>query len=181
MKNLILSAALLVASTNAWATPVYVQLDSTATTVTGEFSRPQSQPTPPGYTVIDSSDSRYVAWLTLQSGMESCGAAKAIGVTFTNASGSLPEATGTWSISSESRTRAQGIAAYIQSNGKFPSGLSALPWPDLSGAVHRFTSVADFTKWANAIVDYGTALDLACDAVKAGEAWSPPANPQSIP
>lgn len=181
MKRLVLAALIVVGAQAAQATPVYVQLDPTNTIVVGEFARPQNVPTPPGYAVIDSSDSRYAAWQAQEAGQASCAAAEQAGVTFTNASGSLPEAVGTWSVAPSTTDKVQGVASYIQANGKFPAALPQMPWRDLGGTAHLFTSTAHFTAWASALGDYATALDLACDAVQAGGSWSAPANPVAIP
>lgn len=181
MKHLFLVVSLLLAASAASATPVYVQIDPTGTKVVGEFANPQNPPAPQGYAVIDSSDARYAAWQALEAGQASCAAAEQAGVTFTNASGSLPEAVGTWSVAPSTTDKVQGVASYIQANGKFPAALPQMPWRDLGGTAHLFTSTAHFTAWASALGDYATALDLACDAVQAGGSWSAPANPVAIP
>ncbi len=96
-------------------------------------------------------------------------------------SSSTPALNGTYAIDPASQQQVAAISLYIQVNGKFPAGETALAWPDASGVTHSFPAMASFQAFATALGDYVTALALAYQATLAGSAWSPPAMPVVIP
>ncbi len=67
---------------------------------------------------------------------------------------------GTYPIDAATQVKVQAIALYIAANGKFPAGLSNMPWPDSSGTLHYFPTTAEFQAFATVIGDFVTALDL---------------------
>lgn len=79
---------------------------------------------------------------------------------------------GTYPIDAATQIKVQAVALYIAANGKFPAGLSNMPWPDSSGTLHYFPTTAEFQAFATVIGDFMTALDLGMTL---------PSQPVSIP
>ena len=82
-----------------------------------------------------------------------------------------PALDGVYAIDAATQAKVQAVALYIQVNGRFPAGVSALPWPDAGGTPHTFPTTAAFQAFATALGDYVTALSL-------GQS---PAQPVAIP
>lgn len=78
---------------------------------------------------------------------------------------------GAYAIDPTSQQKAQAISLYIAVNGKFPAGQSAQAWPDASGAVHSFPTIAEWQAFATAMGDFVAAIDLG----------QTPAQPVAIP
>ena len=76
-----------------------------------------------------------------------------------NSSGT-PAINAAYSIDPQTTAKVMALVLYIQANGRFPAGYSALPFPDASGALHTFTSPAQFVAFATALADYTTAVTL---------------------
>jgi len=76
------------------------------------------------------------------------------------ASTSTPALDGTYAIDAATQAKVQAIALYIQVNGRFPAGVSALPWPDSAGVPHTFPTTAAFLAFATALGDTVTAIEL---------------------
>ena len=83
----------------------------------------------------------------------------AISAGFAVTSTSTPALNGTYACDDAHQARINRVQGFIAANGKFPNGLTSLPWPDITGAVHEFSSTAEFTAFASAVADYVMALD----------------------
>jgi hypothetical protein len=79
---------------------------------------------------------------------------------------------GTYAIDPTTQVKVQAVSLYIAANGKFPAGLSTMPWPDSSGTMHNFPTTAEFQAFATAIADAVTMIDLG---------RTPPTQPIAIP
>lgn len=86
-------------------------------------------------------------------------AAAAINAGLTITSTGTPALNGTYACDDAHQARINRVQGFIEANGKFPNGLTELPWPDMSGAIHLFPTTAEFTAFASAIADYVMALD----------------------
>jgi hypothetical protein len=75
-------------------------------------------------------------------------------------SSGTPSLNATYAIDPASQAQIGAIATYINTNGKFPSGLASLPWPDQSGTVHAFINTAQFMAFASAVADIVTLIIL---------------------
>ncbi|WP_428485937.1 hypothetical protein [Rhodopila sp.] len=80
----------------------------------------------------------------------------------TISSAGTPALDGTYACDDTAQANLNSMYNLIQRAGgnAFPGGLSALPWPLLSGAVVTFTSVSAFLAVETAIGDYVLTLDL---------------------
>lgn len=74
---------------------------------------------------------------------------------------STPALSGVYAFDAVTQSKILAVSLYISVNGKFPAGQTSFPWPDASGAMHIFTTTAQFQSLASALADYATALDLA--------------------
>lgn len=92
-----------------------------------------------------------------------------------------PALNGTYSISATTQSDVQAVAIYIEANSKFPAGLSALPWADLSGTQHDFPTTAEFMAFATAEANYVTMLNLDAQAEAAGQTPTWPSATAAIP
>jgi hypothetical protein len=92
-----------------------------------------------------------------------------------------PALDGTYATDPASQQQVQATALYIAVNGRFPAALSALPWPDVSGAQHTFPTTAEFQAFASALGDYVTRLSLQSQAEAAGQSPVWPASSAAIP
>ena|SRR5581483_9413078 len=127
------------------------------------FATAQTNP-PDGYAEIADDDARIAAFNAKQ-------AATIATPTVQIISTGTPAISGTYAIAANNQQQITSVATYIAVNGKFPAGLSQLPWPDSSGTPHTFPSTALFQEFASAIADYVTAAALG----------SPPSQPITIP
>ncbi|HTV45760.1 MAG TPA: hypothetical protein VMF05_10620 [Stellaceae bacterium] len=93
------------------------------------------------------------------------------------ASTSTPALNGVYACDPVSWAKVQGTSLYISVNARFPAGMTSLPWADLAGAVHTFTTTAEFQAFATAMGDYVTELQMAV----IGQATALPAQPVTIP
>ena len=84
----------------------------------------------------------------------------AAGVQITSTS--TPALNGTYACDDAAQARINRVYALIQRGGGavFPAGLTSLPWPDESGALHTFTGVAEFLAFETAVGNYVLALDM---------------------
>lgn len=71
-----------------------------------------------------------------------------------------PALNGTYAIDAGTLARLAEIVEGLQVTGAFPDGLSALPWPDASGAMHDFPTTASFIAFAEAVENYVVASNL---------------------
>lgn len=93
-------------------------------------------------------------------------------------SAGTPALNGTYSCDDAAQGKLNRMYSLIQRNGgAFPGGLTSLPWPDASGAVHVFPSVTEFLDFEAAIGVFA----LACEMVKTTGAGSLPTQPVDIP
>jgi hypothetical protein len=83
---------------------------------------------------------------------------------------STPALSATYGFDAISQAKMMAVTDYILQNGKFPAGMTSLPYPDASGNMHLFT-VAQFQALATVLADYVTALTLG----------QTPATPLTIP
>ena len=67
---------------------------------------------------------------------------------------------GTYAIDPATQMKIQAVSLYIAANGRFPAGLSAMPWPDSSGTLHYFPITAEYMAFSTAIADAVTRIDL---------------------
>jgi hypothetical protein len=102
-------------------------------------------------------------------------AALAAGVQITSTS--TPGLNGVYACDPVSWAKVQGTSLYISVNGKFPAGMASLPWADIAGTAHSFSTTAEFQAFATAIGDYVTELQMAV----IGQATTLPAQPVTIP
>lgn len=96
-------------------------------------------------------------------------------------SSAYPALDGTYAIDPATQSQIQATALYIQVNGHFPAALSSLPWPDLAGANHSFTTTAEFQAFATAAADYVTQINLQAHIEADGGTPSWPSASVSIP
>lgn len=83
----------------------------------------------------------------------------AAGVTIVSTA--TPALNGTYAVGPNDRSNLTSMYSLIdRAGGSFPSGLTALPWPDASGAVHTFAKVADFLNFETAIGGWVLVLQL---------------------
>lgn len=101
------------------------------------------------------------------------------GLTITSTA--YPALNGTYSVSADTQSDVQAVAIYIEANSKFPAGLSALPWADLSGTQHDFPTTAEFMAFATAEANYVTMLNLDAQAEAAGQTPTWPSATAAIP
>jgi len=89
-------------------------------------------------------------------------AAMALAAGLTITSTGTPALNGTYACDDAAQARINRVYALIQRGGGavFPAGLTSLPWPDKSGALHTFTSVAEFLAFETAVGNYVLALDM---------------------
>ena len=89
-------------------------------------------------------------------------ATAALGAGLTITSTNMPSLNGTYACDDAAQARINRVYALIQRVGgaAFPASMTSLPWPDKSGALHTFTSVAEFLAFETAIGDYVLALDM---------------------
>lgn len=92
------------------------------------------------------------------------------------ATGSL---NGTYPVDSVSQANINGIISYILVNNSFPAGASQLPWYDIDGEAHAFTSVDQFKSFATAVADYVAALSIYSSS--GGKSGALPSNAVTIP
>lgn len=80
----------------------------------------------------------------------------------TISSTATPALNGTYAVGPNERSNLTSMYDLIQRAGgsAFPAGLSALPWPDSSGAVHIFAKVSDFLNFETAIGGWVLELQL---------------------
>lgn len=83
---------------------------------------------------------------------------------------STPALNGTYPLALEQNLGE--VAEYVMAKSAFPDGLSSMPVPDVTGAIHVFSSASQFMAFVEAMADLQTALDT-------GQAIS--AQPQTIP
>lgn len=86
----------------------------------------------------------------------------ALGAGLTVTSTATPAISGTYACDAATQSKLASLYNLIQRAGgaAFPAGMTALPWPDMRGAVHSFTAVSDFLNLETAIGNYVLALDL---------------------
>ena len=89
-------------------------------------------------------------------------AAMALGAGLTITSTSAPALNGIYACDDAAQARINRVYALIQRAGgaAFPAALTSLPWPDKSGAMHTFASVAEFLAFETAVGDYVLVLDM---------------------
>ncbi|MGC9271934.1 hypothetical protein [Acidiphilium sp.] len=104
-------------------------------------------------------------------------ATAAIGKGIAITSTGTPALDGTYACDETAQGQLNRVAGYITTNGKFPAGLTAMPWPDISGVVHEFATTAEFQALASAVANYVVELD----AVIMGLATTLPAASATIP
>ncbi len=78
---------------------------------------------------------------------------------------STPAISGTYAIDPASTSQINAVATYIAINNRFPAGQSALSWPDVAGALHIFSTTAEFQAFASAIADWMTKISLYANGV----------------
>lgn len=88
---------------------------------------------------------------------QQAGAALGAGLAITSTA--TPALNGTYACDDAAQGRMNRVQGFIAANGKFPGGVSALPWPDMVGAIHTFPTTTEFTAFASAVADYVFALD----------------------
>lgn len=169
-------------------TAVYVQLSGDTTQVLTVFGSPAPQPNvddKPGYAEIDSSDARYIAFMNGVNGRQAFIFAVSSGVQIQSTSTS--SLNGTYAIDQVSQQNITAEALYIRttallatSGATFTTGEAEAPWTDIIGAPHVFTT-GQFTSFAEAVARYIRALQTALALAQAGEAWSAPSQPVTIP
>lgn len=72
---------------------------------------------------------------------------------------SSPSLNATYAIDPMSQAQIEGVSEYIGVNQRFPAGLTALPWPDISGSPHLF-NMPQFLAFGTAVADVVTAISL---------------------
>ena len=103
-------------------------------------------------------------------------AAMAAGVTIQSAS--TPALNGTYACDPQTISDIQAETVFLLVNGgQFTAGTS-LQWPHASGALHTFTSAAQFEAWASAVARYVGALRAVINGIPGA---SLPASPVTIP
>jgi hypothetical protein len=73
---------------------------------------------------------------------------------------STPALNGTYGVDPTAQGRIASVSTYILVNGRFPGGVTAYPWLDVTGAAHVFPTTAAFQAFATALADYVAALDM---------------------
>ena len=167
-------------------TAVYVQLSGDTTQVITVFGAAQPYTADkPGYAVIDSSDARYIAFMNGVNGRQAFIFAVSSGVQIQSTSTS--SLNGTYAIDQVSQQNITAEALYIRTTAliasggaTFTTGTSTAAWTDAVGVPHTFTT-AEFTSFAEAVARYIRALQTALALAQAGEAWSAPSQPVTIP
>jgi hypothetical protein len=82
-----------------------------------------------------------------------------------------PALNGVYSVLSDAQTKLANTERLIEKTGAFPgTGATAMAWPDVSGALHVFTSMPRFAAFATAVMTYAADLDL----YAAGISTAPP-------
>lgn len=86
--------------------------------------------------------------------------AVAAGLTITSTA--TPSLSGRYACDAAAQLKLARMNALIQRTGgvSFPAGLTALPWPDMTGTAHFFNTVIDFVNFETALGNYVLALDL---------------------
>jgi hypothetical protein len=125
--------------------PVFVSRDASGN-ITGIFANAQ-----PGYATeqISITDPTVIAFLARPPIMPT---------TIAVNSTSSPALNGSYAFDATTQSKMLAVSLYISVNGKFPAGQTTFPWPDASGAMHSFTTTAQFRSLATALADYATAL-----------------------
>jgi hypothetical protein len=162
-------------------TTQYVQLNAAGTAVITAFGGPQPVTSDkPGYTTIDSSDARWVAFQNLVAAQQAFVAALQQGVAITSTGTSALN--GTYPCDKRTQQTIVSEQMYIASETTFTNGGTTLAWPDIAGTFHIFPSTAEFTAFAKAVGQYVQALNTAYATVQAGGgAWVAPSNAITIP
>jgi hypothetical protein len=71
---------------------------------------------------------------------------------------STPSLNGAYAITDIDQAHITAVVTNILLTGSFPGGASTYDWPDASGALHTFPSVAEFKSFATALSAYVAAL-----------------------
>lgn len=106
-------------------------------------------------------------------------AAAAIAAGCAIVSTATPVLSGTYACDDAAQGRINRVYSLIQRAGgnAFPAGMTMLPWPDVSGAIHTFSSVAEFLAFETAVGGYVLALDM----IIATGSGTLPTQPVTIP
>lgn len=130
------------------------------------------------------SDPHVQAWIAAGNTPASCSvspasqAYEALSAGVEIVSASTPSLNGIYSLDPQSISDIQAETVFLLVNGgQFTAG-TTLQWPDASGALHTFTSSAQFQAWASAVARYVGALRAVINGIP-GAAL--PAAPVSIP
>lgn len=86
---------------------------------------------------------------------------------------------GTYSINADTQIQITGVLALIAVGQGLPNDAPTIPWPDVNGAPHLFTSAA-FQDFAAAISNYVFGLRTTWAILKQGGSASWPSQPSSI-
>jgi len=131
--------------------------------------------------MLDDSDARVTAFLAAQSTARTVAAAVSAalagGINLTSTG--TPALNGNYSVSAQSIANVANVTTYILKNGRFPGGVSQLPWADTAGSMHAFPDVATFENFATAFADFVAAVQIYADS--AGTVGSIPSNAITIP
>jgi len=124
---------------------------------------------PPGAIVCTAEQALGAPYATVAEGVITIGAppaptlaqqaAAALNAGIAITSTGTPALNGTYACDNLTQAKLSRVATFIAVNGKFPAGLTAMPWPDITGAVHEFPTIAEFQALASAVANYVVELD----------------------
>jgi hypothetical protein len=161
-------------------TTQFVQLNAAGTAVVTAFGCAQPVTSDkPGYTTIDSSDARWIAFQALLAAQQSFAAAVLAGVVITSTA--TPALNGTYPCDRSTQQDIVSEQVFIASESTFTNGGTTIAWPDITGTFHSFPSTTEFTAFAKAIGQYVQALKAALATAQAGGAYVAPSNAFTIP
>ena len=92
-----------------------------------------------------------------------------------------PSLNATYATDNEARDEIASIELYIAEYGTFFGGATSIAYPDITGAMHTFSSVGAFAPFAKAIADYVAAVIETTNVNANGGNLSLPAASATIP
>lgn len=133
--------------------------DETETVIIGAFAMPQ--PDLPFSGEVDQGDTRYVTFLM---GPPAQQLAVKVAAGMPLESTGTPAVDATYSVDQGSQQSIAAVAQYIAAFAEFPADQTELPWADITGTFHVFTTTTLFMAFARAAADYVTKCNLAAQA-----------------
>lgn len=130
------------------------------------------------------SDADYAAFQAMQSTAFTANAipkqiatAMAAGIIITSTA--TPSLNGTYPIDADTQVKLGNTVTYVMLNSAFPPASAAsLPWYDVAGNAHVFTSISDFKNFATVFADFVAHIDIY--ASSNGQVGSIPVNTITI-